>query len=213
MATKGLFLDLDGTLADSLDTMRNVYQRFMSQHNKIGSDEEFSFLNGPPLKEVITFLAKKHQIQEDYKILLAHYNDLVCDAYRDVSTKKGTLDLIKIGRQKNWKICLVTSNNRAVVDVWLKTNKLQAYFDEIVTGEDVKKGKPDPSPYLIGLQKTRCIASSSLAIEDSEIGAKSAIGAGLTTFLLYSSHQLIPRGTKAVIRDLSEATEWMLSRC
>jgi phosphoglycolate phosphatase-like HAD superfamily hydrolase len=39
---RGLFVDLDGTLADSLGLLRKVYFRFMEKFGRKGSDSEFN---------------------------------------------------------------------------------------------------------------------------------------------------------------------------
>ena len=49
----GLFLDLDGTLADSLTALKNVYYSFLAAFGASGNEVEFQRLNGPPLGEII----------------------------------------------------------------------------------------------------------------------------------------------------------------
>jgi phosphoglycolate phosphatase-like HAD superfamily hydrolase len=38
--SKGLFLDFDGTLADSIAVMRDSYERFLAVHQAAGSEAE-----------------------------------------------------------------------------------------------------------------------------------------------------------------------------
>src|SRR5271166_2066937 len=57
---RGLFLDLDGTLADSLGVLRRVYFCFLREFNQEGSDAEFDRLNGPKLSEIVGALQKKY---------------------------------------------------------------------------------------------------------------------------------------------------------
>jgi beta-phosphoglucomutase-like phosphatase (HAD superfamily) len=45
----GLFIDLDGTLADSLGVLRRVYFLFLREFDQEGSDAEFDRLNGPKI--------------------------------------------------------------------------------------------------------------------------------------------------------------------
>jgi beta-phosphoglucomutase len=48
-----------------------------------------------------------------------------------------------------------------------------------VIGAELARAKPDPLPYLIGLERAEAVASRSLAFEDSLSGVRSAAAAGL----------------------------------
>ncbi|MDR2454263.1 MAG: HAD family phosphatase [Bifidobacteriaceae bacterium] len=54
-------------------------------------------------------------------------------------------------------------------------------FAAVVSGDDVAKGKPDPEPYLLGAAKLGLDPAACLAIEDSPVGAASALAAGIAT--------------------------------
>ncbi len=49
---------------------------------------------------------------------------------------------------------------------------------QLVAADDVKKGKPDPEPYLRGAEKIGFRASECLVIEDAVTGIRSARAAG-----------------------------------
>jgi HAD superfamily hydrolase (TIGR01509 family) len=53
--------------------------------------------------------------------------------------------------------------------------------EEIVSGADVKMGKPDPEPYLIALQRSGCEAKECAVVENAPLGVRSAKAAGLYT--------------------------------
>ena len=78
----------------------------------------------------------------------------------------------------------MTSNSSERTSAWLSRVGLTGFVDFIVSGEQVKYGKPDPEPYLLASQIVDCPVDRIIAIEDSVQGATSAIGAGLYTYLL-----------------------------
>ncbi len=49
----------------------------------------------------------------------------------------------------------------------------------IVIGSELPRSKPDPLPYLKGLELTGALASRSIAFEDSPSGVRAAAAAGL----------------------------------
>lgn len=188
----GLFLDLDGTLADSLSVMRGVYGRFLAHFDRSGSDAEFDRLNGPPLIEVIADLARTHGIALPTASLLMIYRGMVEDAYRNVAPCRGAAALLRTARQSGIPVGIVTSNYASLAWVWLRGVGLEEMVDIVVGGDEVQRGKPDPEPYLTALQRTGCEPSVSLAVEDSPTGARSAAAAGIPTLLLSSSNMEAP---------------------
>ena len=53
------------------------------------------------------------------------------------------------------------------------------YFQHITSGQEVERGKPNPDIYLLAVQKLGLPAEACIAFEDSEMGARAAIAAGL----------------------------------
>jgi HAD superfamily hydrolase (TIGR01509 family) len=182
--SRGLFLDLDGTLADSLTVLRRVYFRFLEKFGFAGSDAEFDRLNGPKLNEVVTRLDTFYQLPGTIEDLAISYNQLIDDAYAQVSPSKGAGELLGTATEKGWIITLVTSNSGARARAWLSQVGFADWVDFLVSGEEVERGKPWPDLYQLALSRTTCAVANSVAVEDSPKGAKAALAAGLRTFAL-----------------------------
>jgi len=56
----------------------------------------------------------------------------------------------------------------------LELLNIKNYFDTIVSGEDVKNGKPAPDIFLLTCQKLKVKPEECIAIEDSQNGVLSA---------------------------------------
>lgn len=61
-------------------------------------------------------------------------------------------------------------------------------FKEVVTKEDYSKRKPDPEPYLVTVKKLGFQARDCLVIEDSEVGLKAALSAGMDCVVIYNQY-------------------------
>lgn len=181
---KALFLDLDGTLADSLGVMKLVYKRFLQELGKVPTDEEFDSLNGPPLKEVVALLKRNHDLKLDESGLFNTYQKIVDRAYDQVSPAEGARSLLEKARQNKLLTAVVTSNSNERTLRWLSRVELSSLVDFVVASEDVKIGKPSPEPYMMALQKAALEPKQALAVEDSPSGARSARSAGIYTFAL-----------------------------
>jgi HAD superfamily hydrolase (TIGR01509 family) len=208
-ARAGLFLDLDGTLADSLGVLRNVYVRFLDRFGKQANDDEFNRLNGPALSVVVNELRRAHDLHLGYYELMSVYVELIEKAYDEVQPAAGALELMRVAKSKDWRIAVVTSNQSALAQRWLNLVGLSPYVDLIISGEDVTRGKPDPEPYLNALTKVNCDANLSLAVEDTITGARAALGAGLQTCLINPTGSL--QLAKSInIRNLHDVVQMLL---
>lgn len=110
---------------------------------------------------------------------------LACGEARSVFPPKAGAHAI-LARLKAMRVpCGVASSTAtAEVERRLGAVDLSCYFDVVVGGDQVPKGKPDPALYrraaeLLGEKPAQCIA-----FEDSENGLKAAVAAGLEVVLI-----------------------------
>jgi HAD superfamily hydrolase (TIGR01509 family) len=209
--SRGLFLDLDGTLADSLSVLRRAYFRFLEKFGFAGSDAEFDRLNGPKLSEVVARLHTFYQLPGTTEDLVISYNQLIDDGYQDVSPSSGGRLLLETATKKGWIVTLVTSNSGARARAWLAQVGFADFLHFLVSGEEVERGKPWPDLYQLALSRSACVAATSVAVEDSPKGAEAAVAAGLRTFALAPKRDpLVAWPIKAeFIEQLNDLLVWL----
>ena len=87
---------------------------------------------------------------------------------------------------------VVTGSGKRILLKRLQKNFPDIFRQELmVTAFDVKKGKPDPEPYLMGLEKGGCFlsnstegtlkANESIVIENAPLGVEAGVAAGVFT--------------------------------
>lgn len=182
---RALFLDLDGTLADSLPVMRAVYHAFLAEHGKCGDEQEFQSLNGPALPEIIATLRQRHALDAAPDLLEARYRTLVAERYAtDARPSPGAAELLATAARRGIPVWVVTSAERTVAERFLATHGLSRCVAGVVTAEGLPRGKPDPSIYLRALEIAGMRADDVWAVEDSPNGARAAVAANLVTYAL-----------------------------
>lgn len=182
---RGIFLDLDGTLADSMPVMRQVYFDFMARLGLAGSDAEFDSVVGVTLLRTVQALKARHGLDQDPLDLLRLYDRLVDAVYvTHAAPAPGSRELLAAARRAGVFAAVVTSAARPVAAGWLAHNRLDSLVAAIVAAEDVAVGKPDPEPYLKALALAGVAAAEGLAVEDSATGAAAAIAAGIPTWIV-----------------------------
>ncbi|KTC78873.1 HAD family hydrolase [Legionella cherrii] len=95
------------------------------------------------------------------------------------------------------KLAICSGSSRGEITTVLsrvRQGKLHAYFDTIVTAEDVQAGKPSPEGYLLTAQRLDVVPGRCLVIEDTPYGVKAAKAAGMQVIGLmtsYDRHQFL----------------------
>ena len=209
--SRGLFLDLDGTLADSLGVLRKVYFRFLEKFDLKGSDPEFNQLNGPTVTEIVSILRTRYALPGEESDLSLIYNQFIDEAYEEVLPLPGAMDVLENAAERGWRLALVTSNLRARAEKWVGRNGFSPLLHAVVSAEEVRRGKPFPDLYEFALSRSGCVVADSIALEDSLQGAEAALAAGLRTFVIRSpieSAVVWPKGTE-FIHQWKDLVSWV----
>ena len=81
----------------------------------------------------------------------------------------------------------------------------------MVTGKDVKQGKPFPEPYLMGLEKAGVAPEEALVVENAPMGVEAAVAAGIFTIAvntgLLPDSALSDRGAHLVFPSMKALAE------
>ncbi len=99
----------------------------------------------------------------------------------------GVLELIQRLSGK-FTLALTSSSTREEVELVMNTFSIKKYFAVTISGDDVKKGKPDPEPYLLTSGKLNIETQDCVAIEDSASGVLSAKNAGMYCIAVTTTH-------------------------
>jgi len=94
-------------------------------------------------------------------------------------------------------LAVVSSSGRAEVEPPLEYAGVRNYFRVAVFGEDVKRLKPDPEPYLLAAE--RLGVERPLVVEDSDSGAASGRAAGFDVVRIPSAGRTAELVRKAML--------------
>lgn len=119
-------------------------------------------------------------------------------------------------RSKGKTIGLVTGSGQKSLLTTLNKHYPGVFIPErMVTAFDVKKGKPDPEPYLMGLSKCGVSASEAVVIENAPMGVQAAKAAGIFTIAINTgileSQCLKDAGADVVFESVASLLEYLKS--
>lgn len=177
---KAVLIDMDGTLADSLPLLYNIFVKFLNELGIEATSEEFMRFNGATFTDIIADLKAKYGWQESHDRLLEKYQVLLRSDYKNLAKPfPGVVEFLTYVRQKGLKAVLVTSAEDELASSFLEANDLDQYFDFVVSANHATRSKPDPEVFFIALEFLALEPQEALAIEDSSRGIQSAKNAGI----------------------------------
>lgn len=117
------------------------------------------------------------------------YRDLVLARYLEQSVAlPGALSVVTALRMSGVPLGLASSSIRPWVEACLQRIGLAQAFDEVVTGSEIEKGKPDPEIYLLAAERLGVPPTECLAFEDAPAGIESAKAAGMTVWAVRTEY-------------------------
>ncbi|CAO0823762.1 hypothetical protein DFAR_3880002 [Desulfarculales bacterium] len=148
MPVRGLFLDLDGTLADSMPVLERVYFRFLKGRGRAGSQGEFAALAELPLADTVIRLKELHHLPDPLQELLANYYELVDSVYQTAAqAAPGATELLNAAQMRGITVVVVTSAWAEVARGFLHNHGLWHQVHAVVGADATRRGKPHPDPY------------------------------------------------------------------
>lgn len=176
---------MDGVLFDSMPNHAYAWSHAMTDFGLKMEPEEVYMNEGRTGKGTINLLSQRfwgrdatdEEVQQIYEAKSALFNTLP-----EAQPMPGAMELLtKIRTQGLMRVIVTGSATHALLD------KVNSAYPDIfqpelmVTAFDVKHGKPNPEPYLMGLRKAGIQASEAIVVENAPLGVQAARAADIFT--------------------------------
>jgi beta-phosphoglucomutase len=201
---RGIVFDMDGVVIDSHPAHRRAWQKFLGAVGREVTEAELDFvLDGRKREEILRYF-----LGELEPSTIAHYGALKDEMLQQLGeglrTLPGIMEFLNSLSHAGMRMALATSAGRRRTRGTLEELGLTHYFEAIVTGDDVGKGKPDPAIYRLAAERLAETPESLLVVEDAVSGVKSARAAGMRCLGVASDQRadaLRDAGADPVISD------------
>lgn len=179
---------MDGTIFDTEKIYYQTWLEIAQKNNFTFTLEDKIVLSGRKKDEANLFMMEHFSMDEEkVKKIREDLNDLREKRFEelDYSLKKpdllGLLDYLKENKEK---IGLASSSYKKKVDFLVDREGVRDYFDQIITADHIKNGKPDPEIFNLTMEKLGADKEKTYILEDSLSGIRAAKKSGAVAVLI-----------------------------
>ena len=218
LATKiaAVILDMDGLMLDTESIYKLAWQSAAVECGYVLDDDFYLTLVGQPNPACETALISRFGDgfpMDDFRDRWSRLWQAQVEA-AGIPTKPGLIELLSFLRERQIPTAVATSSDRDYTSLSLRAAKLESWFDNVITGDQVVNGKPAPDIYLEAARRLGVEVVNCLALEDSDAGVLSATAAGMITVMVPDLKPPSPQALAAafsVVASLVEARNQIAS--
>ncbi len=184
---QAVLFDFDGTLVDSEGAYTEVFNKWMWERGvSFEQQEQINTLIQPGITwaDCLYVMTTVTQQTVDVDAARAELSARIEQHILEVGVplKEGARAAL-IELAPRYRLAIVSSSPRNVIERTLAHHQLEEYFTLITAWEDVQYPKPHPEPYLNTLRQLKLKPEQAIVMEDSLPGAQSAAAAGVFTYV------------------------------
>ena len=181
-----VILDMDGLMLDTESIYKLAWQNAAAECGYNLDDDFYLTLIGQP--NPACEVAMLNRFGDDFPI--ADFRARWSRLWREhveisgIPTKPGLTELLSFLRERQLPMAVATSSDRDYASLSLRVARLDAWFNIVVTGDQVVNGKPAPDIYIESARRLGVAPAHCVAIEDSDSGVLAASAAGMITVMV-----------------------------
>jgi sugar-phosphatase len=194
LRARALLFDMDGTLVDSTAAVHRLWRRWAARHG-LDIEELLRVQHGRRTEETVGLYAARgiDVATETARLAAEEAEDL-----EGIVEVPGAAALLRSLPPAQWGIA--TSAERILAERRLAAAGLPMP-EVLVAAEDVHRGKPDPTCYLLAAEGLGVAPADCLVFEDAPAGIAAGRAAGARVVALTTSLSGAELGTEAWIPD------------
>ena len=184
---RAVIFDMDGVITNTMPYHYRAWVEAMRPSRTPVTRHDVYIREGQPGINFVQDMSIKYQ--KNFSRLQANAilrkKEAIFKRIVKVSYFPGARKFIRSLHRSGYQVSLVTGTARHEMERMLPA-ALKDQFDVIVTGSDVRRGKPYPDPFLKAVRMLGVSKTKALVIENAPFGIRAAKKAGLTCYAVES---------------------------
>lgn len=183
---KAVIFDVDGVLVDSYDAHLRSWQMAANEIGRSYTEADFAAGFGRTSREIVRM---SFDIDDEQRIRAiddrkeALYREIVASVFPAMD---GAVELIDALQADGFAIAMGSSGPPENLELALDRLQRRDAFSAVVSGRDVKRGKPDPEVFTLAAKRLGVPPDRCVVIEDAPAGIQAAQAGGMACVALLS---------------------------
>jgi beta-phosphoglucomutase len=195
-----VIFDLDGVLVNSMPTH---FQAWKAAFAKIAgleiTERDVYLFEGMRGMELVEKIFEQKSFPNHSLVRRVHdEKSRIFKEIRSSEPFEGVREMIDCIRCAK---AVVSGSTKNDVETILEEVFGKGRFDAIITADDIKKGKPDPSAFLKALRRMKVKPGDALVIENAPLGVRAANNAGIGCYVVLNNTPLARSDFKDIIPE------------
>ena len=164
---------------------------------------------GLTARDNFKILKEKYHINEKLSVLLKKKNKIYKILLeKNIKPKFGLIYLLKMLKKNSFFLAVASSSKLKYINLVLNHLQIRKYFNVVVSGESVNRGKPNPEIYLQVSKELGIPTGNCLVLEDAPSGIEAAKSAGMRVIAVPDKYTKNSNFSKAdlVVSSLPKVT-------
>jgi HAD superfamily hydrolase (TIGR01509 family) len=176
---KAVIFDLDGLLVDSEPVWFEARKSFMQKYGLEWTNEDHRKQMGVSTEFWANYTYEKINGRLSHQDIINQILNRMISFYKigKVKILPGAREALEYSSEK-YKTGLASGSPLKLINAALDGAGWNSYFSEIVSSDEVKKGKPAPDTYLEVIKRIKNSAKEIVVVEDSAGGILSGLSSG-----------------------------------
>ena len=187
---KGVIIfDLDGVLVNSMPTHFKAWKAAFAKIAGLEvAERDVYLLEGMRGMELVEKIFEQKDFS-DYS-LVRKVHDEKSRIFKSIRSSEPFEDVREMIDEIECPKAVVSGSTRNDVETILDGAFGKEKFEAIITADDIKNGKPDPSAFLEALKQTKATPNNAVIVENAPLGAKAAKTAGIACYVALNNTPL-----------------------
>lgn len=207
---KGAIFDHDGLMFDTEKIWQKNWNLVAREMGITLPDEFKKEICGSNGQHTLDVIQKYYHVEDGREIRDRVIESVAHDEIENpIEMKEGLLDILEMFQKHGVKMAVASSSPKEMILMNLKRSHLEKYFEVVVSGKDVKHGKPAPDIFLLAAEKLGIDPKECYVFEDAYNGIQAGVSAGAQTIMvpdLLQPNNEIRNIVHAVCESLKEAS-------
>ena len=180
----GAIFDMDGLLIDSERLFQRIWHELAAEAGYTLDDQFAAAMCGSSGKVTEEVLRRYVPGADPQALIDECYRRVVELEKQYIPLKPGAVEILEGMKRGGFRTALASSSPLDMIERNLEITGLTAFFDELVSGFEVQRGKPEPDIFLLAAKRLGLPSRDCYVFEDSVNGIRAGHAAGCMAVMI-----------------------------